>query len=150
MAAQRPRTAPNARGARVSGAAFALGGAALVLIGIAAALTGTPDAAHDLAPLTGPGDLFGRFGQVAPIVSAAIAAVVAGVVGVLFATKRLTPLAAAMELLILGMAVEMCIGGATGRIGHATDGAVLGATVACLMGGTAILAGGIIAVLGHE
>jgi hypothetical protein len=150
MAAQRPRTAPNARGARVSGAAFALSGAALVLIGIAAVLTGNPSPAHDLAPLTGPGDLFGRFGQVGPIVSAAIAALVAGVVGVLLATKRLTPLAAAIELLILGLAVEVCIGGATGRIGYATDGAVLGATVTCLMGGTAILAGGIIAVLGHE
>ncbi len=150
MSAQRPRTAPNARGARVSGAAFALGGAALVLFGIAAVLTGNPTTAHDLAPLTGPADLFGRLGQVAPIVSAAIAAVVAGAVGVLLATKRLTPLAAAIELLILGLAVEVCIGGATGRIGHAADGAVLGSTVACLMGGTAILAGGIIAVLGNE
>jgi hypothetical protein len=150
MAAQRPRTAPNARGARVSGAAFALGGAALVLIGIASILTGNPNAAHDLAPLIGARDLVGRFGQVAPVASAAIAAVVAGAVGVLLATKRLTPLAAATELLILGLAVDVCIGGATGRIGHATDGAVLGATVACLMGGTAILAGGIIAVLGHE
>ena len=150
MAAQRRRTAPNARGARVSGATFALAGAALVLIGIASILTGNPGVAHDLAPLAGPGDLLGRFGQVAPIVSAAIAAVVAGVVGVLLATKRLTPLAAAVELLILGLAVEVCIGGASGRIGHATDGAVLGSTVACVMGGTAILAGGIIAVLGHE
>jgi hypothetical protein len=150
MAAQRPRTAPNARGARVSGAAFALGGAILVLIGIASILTGKPNAAHDLAPLSGPGDLFGRLGQVAPIVSAAIAAVVAGAVGVLLATRRLTPLAAATELLILGLAVVICIGGASGRIGHATDGAVLGSTVACLMGGAGILAAGIIAVLGHE
>ena len=36
------------------------------------------------------------------------------------------------------------------RVGHATDGGVMGAAVACLMGGTAVLAGGIIAVLGRE
>jgi hypothetical protein len=150
MAAQRPRTAPNATGARVSGASFALGGAALVLIGIGSILTGNPNTARDLAPLAGPGDLLGRFGEVAPIVSAAIAAIVAGAVGILLATRRLTPLAAAMELLILGLAVAVCIAAASGRVGHATDGAVLGATVACLMGGTAIVAGGIIAVLGHE
>jgi hypothetical protein len=64
--------------------------------------------------------------------------------------RRLESLAAAIELLVLGLVIVVCIGGAVGRIGHATDGGVLGSTVACLMGGTAVVAGGIIAVLGHE
>jgi hypothetical protein len=150
MAPHRPRTAPNARAARISGAAFAVAGAAVVVAGVVSILTGTPNAAHDLAPLTAPADLADRFGQVAPVVSAAVAALVAAVVAALLGTRRLAPLAAAIELLVLGLAIDACIGGAVGRIGHATDGAVLGSTVACLMGGTAVVAGGIIAVLGHE
>ena len=150
MALQRRRTAPNARAARISGAVFAAAGAAVALAGAVSILTGSPNAAHDLTPLTGPGDIVTRFGQVAPVVSAAIAALVAATVAALLATKRLAPRASAMELLILGLAIEACIGGAIGRIGHATDGAVLGSTVACLMGGTAVVAGGIISVLGHE
>jgi hypothetical protein len=141
---------PNARAARISGAAFSLAGAAVVIVGVVSILAGSPNAAHDLAPLSGPGDLAGRFGQVAPVVSAAIAAAVAATIAVLLSMRRLAPLAAAVELLVLGLAIEACIGGAVGRIGHATDGAVLGSTVACLMGGTAIVAGGIITVLGHE
>jgi hypothetical protein len=141
---------PNARAARISGAAFAVAGAAVVIAGVVSILTGTPNDAHDMAPLAGPGDLAGRLGQVAPVVSAAIAAAMAATIAVLLGTRRLAPLAAAIELLVLGLAIEACIGGAVGRIGHATDGAVLGSTVACLMGGTAVVAGGIISVLGHE
>lgn len=150
MAAERAKMAPNARAARASGAAFAVGGAALVVAGVVSILAGSPSAAHDLAPLAGPADFVGRFGQVAPVVSAAVAGIVAAVVARLLATGRLEPLAAAIELLVLGLVVEVSIGGAIGRIGHATDGGVLGATVACLMGGTAVIAGGIVAVLGHE
>jgi hypothetical protein len=150
MAVQRRRTAPNARAARISGAVFAIGGAAVVVVGAISILVGSPNAAHDLTPLAGPGDVAGRFGQVAPVVSAAVAAFVAATIAALVATKRLAPLAAALELLILGLAVEACIGGATGRIGHAADGTVLGSTVACLMGGTAVVAGGLISVLGRE
>jgi hypothetical protein len=150
MAAQRSTAAPNARAARVSGAAFAIGGATAVLFGAASILTGTPNAAHDLAPVAGLGDLLARFGQVAPIVSAVLGAIVVVVVAGMMARKRLEPPAASLELLVLGLAIDMCIGGAAGRIGHATDGAVLGSAVVCLMGGTAIVAGGIIAVLGRE
>jgi hypothetical protein len=64
--------------------------------------------------------------------------------------RRLAPPVASFELLILGLAIDVCIGGAAGRIGHATGGSVLGSTVVCLMGGTAVVAGGIIAVLGRE
>ncbi len=150
MAVERPRQAPNARAARYSGAAFAIGGAAVVVAGVLSILTGSPNPAHDLTPLHGLGDIASRFGQVALVLSAAIAAAVAAVVAALLATNRLTPLAAAVELLILGLAIEVCIGAALGRVGYATDGSVLGSTIACLMGGTAVVAGGIIAVLGQE
>ncbi len=150
MAAQRPKAAPNARAARASGVAFAGGGSVLVTAGVVSILVGWPSAAHDLVPLAGPADFAGRFGQVAPAVSAAVAGIVVAVVAWLLATRRLEPVAAAMELLVLGLVIEFSIVGAIGRIGHAADGGVMGATVACLMGGTAVIAGGIIAVLGHE
>jgi hypothetical protein len=150
MAAQRSRAAPNARAARISGATFAIGGAIAVLCGVTSILTGTPNAAHDLAPLAGPADLIARLGQTAPIVSAVLGAVVVVVVAAMMVRGRLASPAASFELLILGLAIDVCIGGAAGRIGHATDGSVLGSTVVCLMGGTAVVAGGIIAVLGRE
>ena len=150
MAGQRPVAAPGGRAARISGGEFAVGGALLVLGGVASILAGRPEVAHDLAPLTGPADLVGRFGQMAPILAAAVAAALVVVVAGMLAFGRLQPLAAAIELLILGLVIEVCIGGAVGRIGHSTDGRVLGAAVACLMGGTAVVAGGIVAVLGHE
>jgi len=150
MAAQRFRAAPNARAARISGATFAIGGAIAVLFGVASILTGTPNAAHDLAPLAGPADLLARWGQTAPIVSAILGAVVVVVVAAMMVRGRLAPPAASFELLILGLAIDLCIGGAVGRIGHATDGSVLGSTVVCLMGGTAVVAGGIVTVLGRE
>ena len=150
MAVERSTTAPSARAARISAAAFGVGGAILVIVGVVSILAGRPHAAHDLAPLAGPSDLAGRFGQFAPILSAAVAAaVVLGVAGLL-ALKRLAPVAAALELLVLGLAIDACIGGAAVRIGHAADGSVLGAAVACMMGGVAVIAGGVIALLGRE
>jgi hypothetical protein len=150
MAALRPRAAPNARAARISGTAFVVGGAIVVVIGVASILLGTPNAAHDLTPIDSPADLVARFGQVAPLLSAAIAAIVALVVAMMMAVRRLAPVAAAIELVVLGLAIVVCVGGAGGRVGHASDGAVLGSAVACLMGGTAVLAGAIVAVLGRE
>jgi hypothetical protein len=153
MAAQQPTKAsraPIARAARLSGAAFAIGGAGLAVAGAVSILAGSPSPAYDLAPLAGPADVLRRFGQVAPVVSAAVAAVVAAAVAALLALRRLEPLAAAVELAILGLAIAACIAGAAARVGYATDGSVLGSAVICLMGGTAVVAGGIIAVLGHE
>ena len=150
MTAQRPKVAPDARAARISSAAFAAGGAGAVFCGIASILTGTPNVAHDLAPVTGPADLLARIAQIAPIMSAALGAIVVLGIAAMLASTRLEPRAAALELLILGLAIDVCIGGATGRVGHATDGAVMGSAVVCLMGGTAVVAGGIIAVLGRE
>jgi hypothetical protein len=150
MAAGRPVAAPNARAARISGLAFAVGGAVVVIGGVVSILLGRPDAAHDLAPVTGPADLVGRFGQMAPVLAAATAALVVVVVAALLALRRLNPVAASVELLVLGLVIDLCIGGAAGHIGHATSGAVLGAAVACLMGGAAVVAGGIVASLGRE
>ena len=150
MTIGRSISAPSARAARISGAAFAAGGALVVIGAVASVLTGTPVAAHDLAPLTGPGDLAGRFGQVSPLVSAAVAAVVVAAVAMMMARGRLQPLAAAIELLVLALVIDACIGGAAARIGHAMDGGVLGASVACLMGGTSIVAGAIITMIGRE
>ena len=150
MAGQQSSAAPNARAARVSGAAFAIGGAIAVLFGVASIVTGMPNAAHDLAPLAGPADLVARFGQMAPIFSAVLGALVVVAVAAMMLRRRLAPPVASFELLILGLAIDVCIGGAAGRIGHATGGSVLGSTVVCLMGGTAVVAGGILAVLGRE
>ncbi|MGD0247567.1 MAG: hypothetical protein ABSB75_00795 [Candidatus Limnocylindrales bacterium] len=142
--------APNARAARISGTAFAVAGAVGVVVGVASILVGSPSAAHDLAPLAGPADVVNRFGQMAPVLAAAIAAIVVLAVAALLAAGRLEPPAAAVELLILGLAIDACIGGALGRVGHAADGGVMGSTVTCLMGGAAVLAGGIIAAFGRE
>jgi hypothetical protein len=150
MTVARSTAEASGRAARISGAAFAVGGAAVVLTGVASILTGKPDAAHDLVPLAGPADLFGRFGQTAPVVSAAVAALVAGSVAGLLILRRLEPLAAAVELLVLGLVIEACIGGAAARIGHSAAGGVLGAAVACMMGGAAVVAGGVIALIGRE
>jgi hypothetical protein len=76
--------------------------------------------------------------------------VVVETVAVLVAARRLDALAAAIELLILGAVLEVCILGAIGRIGHATDGSVLGAAVVCVMGGAAVSAAGFVALLARE
>ncbi len=134
----------------MSGGGFAVGGAVVVIGGIASILAGTPGAAHDLAPLTGPADVVTRFGQVAPLLAAFAAAVVAVPIAGLIALRRLPPVAAALELLVLGLVIEVCIGGASGRVGHSTDGGVLYSTVACVMGGIAVIAGSIISMLGRD
>jgi hypothetical protein len=150
MAAQRPTAAPNARAARISGAVFASAGAIAVLAGVLSVLVGVPAQAHDLTPLAGPSDALSRFGEMAPLLSAGIAAIVAiGVAGLLVG-RRLEPQAAATELFVLGIAIEVCIGAAAGRVGHAADGAVLTATVAGLMGGMGVVAGALISALGRE
>ena len=51
---------------------------------------------------------------------------------------------------MLGAAIEVCVLGAIGRIGYAADGSVLLAGVACLMGGAAVVAAGLIAGLVSE
>jgi len=153
MAAQQPTKAsraPNARAARLSGAAFAIGGAGLAVAGAVSILTGSPNPAYDLARWPDLRKSSTGFGQVAPVVSAAVAAIVAAGVALLLAARRLEPRAAAVELAILGLAIAACIAGGAARVGYATDGSVLGSAVICLMGGTAVVAGGIISVLGHE
>jgi hypothetical protein len=140
----------NARAARASGVLFAVAGAAAVLGGVGAILVGWPEAAHGLMPLGGPSDLASRFGEVAPVLSAAIAALVAAAIAVMTASRTLDSRAAALELIVLGLVVGVCVLGALGRVGHAADGSVLPAAVVCLMGGAAVLAGGVIAMLGHE
>jgi hypothetical protein len=150
MAAQRPTAASGASAALASAVAFASAGGVLVLVGAASILTGTPAQAHDLAPIGGWGDLPRRFGEIAPLLSAAIAAVVAGGVAMLAAARRLDAVAAALELMVLGAVIEVCVLGAVARIGHATDGSVLGAAVVCVMGGTAVFAGGIVALLARR
>jgi hypothetical protein len=144
------RATPNAGAARVSGALFAVAGGLTVAVGAASILLGNPAAAHGLAPIAGPGDLVGRFAQLMPVASVGVAGVVAVVVAVLLMRRRLDPFAAALELLILGSAVDGVIAGVQSRVGYATDGSVMMATVAVLMGGSALIAGGIIALLGHR
>ncbi len=121
-----------------------------MLLGLASILTATPAQAHDLLPLAGIGDITRPSGEVAPLLSATIAALVVVVVAALLAARRLDALAAAVELLVLGLVIEGCVLGTIGRIGHATDGSVLGAAVVCIMGGTAVIASGIVALLARE
>lgn len=149
-AAQRPVGASSARAALASAVGFACLGALFVLLGLVSILTATPAQAHDLAPLAGIGDITRRSGEVAPLLSATIAALVVVAVAVLLAARRLDALAAAVELLVLGLVIEGCVLGTVGRIGHATDGSVLGAAVVCMMGGTAVIASGIVALLARE
>ena len=150
MAGHGSIAAPYAGAARVSGAVFVSAGAVAVAGGVISILSGKPAAAHDLVPLSGPGDLIARLGQMAPILSAAIAAVVAVAVVALMTVRRLTPVAASIELLILGLAIDVCVAGAAGRIAHSADGGVMAATVACMMGGIAVAAGGFLALFGRE
>lgn len=150
MTAERPVAAPNSRAARISSVVFAIAGAVAVLGGVVSILTGVPSAARDLAPLSGRGDAIARLGEFGPLLAATAAALVAGAVAVLLARRRLDPRAAAIELIILGLAVDICIGGSIGRVGHATDGTVMLAAVVCLIGGSFMLAGGIVAMLGRE
>ncbi|MGZ6273266.1 MAG: hypothetical protein ACXWM8_03090 [Candidatus Limnocylindrales bacterium] len=149
-AAQRPVAASSPRAALASAVGFACLGALFVLLGLASILTATPAQAHDLLPLAKIGDITRPSGEVAPLLSATIAALVVVAVAALLAARRLDALAAAIELLVLGLVIEGCVLGTIGRIGHATDGSVLGAAVVCIMGGTAVIASGIVALLARE
>src|ERR1035437_1714985 len=150
MAADRTVAAPSTRAARISGVVFAMAGATALLGGVISILTGIPRAARDLAPLSGRGDAIARFGQWEPLLAAMAAALVAGVIAVLLARRKLDPRAASIELIVLGLAIDVCIGGAIGRVGHTVHGSVMPAAVVCLMGGSFMLAGGIVAMLGRE
>jgi hypothetical protein len=150
MTAEQTVAAPNTRAARISSVVFAMAGATAVLGGVVSILTGIPRAARDLAPLSGRTDAIARFGQWEPLLAAMAAALVVGVVAVLLARRKLDPRAASIELIVLGLAIDVCIFGAIGRVGHTVHGSVMPAAVACLMGGSSILAGGIVAMLGRE
>ena len=150
MTAEQTVAAPNTRAARISGVVFAMAGATAVLGGVVSILTGIPRAARDLAPLSGRSDAIARFGQWEPLLAAMAAALVVGVVAVLLARRKLDPRAASIELIVLGLAIDVCIVAAIGRVGHTVHGSVMPAAVACLMGGSSILAGGIVAMLGRE
>jgi hypothetical protein len=143
-------TAPDARAVRISAAAFTVGGAIVLVAGVVSILIGWPTRAHDLAPMSGPGDLLGRVDQIAPLLSSVLAAAFALIVARLAVRKLLDPRAAAVQLLILGVVIDVCVAGAAGRVGHATDGSVLGAAVACLMGGAAVAVGGVMNLFGRE
>jgi hypothetical protein len=127
--------------------AFGSIGAVLVLGGVVSVVTGAPRAAHGLAPLAGIADLGGRFSEFSLLLSAAIAALVAATIVALLAARRLRSGPAGFELLVLGAAVEICVMAAGSRVGYAVDGTVLPATVACLTGGAALIAAGVVAIL---
>ena len=127
--------------------AFGSIGAILIVGGVASIITGMPRAAHGLAPLAGIADLGGRFAEFSLLLSAAIAALVAATIVALLAARRLRLGPAGFELLVLGGAVEVCVMAAGSRVGYAVDGTVLPATVACLTGGAALIAAGVVAIL---
>ena len=95
----------------------------------------------------GPAEVGGRLGEISPLVAAALAAAVVASIVLMLATRRLRPLAAASELIVLGAAIEVCVLGAIGRIGYATDGSVLLAGIFSLTGGVSVLAAGLLAAL---
>lgn len=139
--------AAAARAALLSSLVFAWAGAFLVLLGSLSILAGSPARAHDLAPLGSPADVLTRPAEVAPLITAEIAAVVAIVVAFAAALRRLDAVAVAVELLVLGIVIEACVLAASDRVGHTTDGGVMGAAVVCVMGGAAIFGSGIVAPL---
>jgi hypothetical protein len=140
----------DGRAARLSTIAFGTFGTGLVLAGVVSIATGIPRHAHNMAPLAGPADFGGRLGEISPLIAAALAALVVAAVVLMLATRRLRPDTAAAELIVLGVAVEVCVIGAIGRIGYAADGSVLLAGVACLTGGASIVAAGVLAALVRE
>jgi hypothetical protein len=138
-----------AGGGAASGGPIAFGsiGVVLILGGIASIVTGAPRAAHGLTPLAGITDFGGRLGEFSLLLSALIAALVAATIIALLAARRLRLGPAGFELLVLGGAVEICVMAAGPRVGYAVDGTVLPATVACLTGGAALIAAGVVAIL---
>jgi hypothetical protein len=132
---------------RPSGIAFGVAGAVLAFAGVASVVTGLPSAAHGLAPLAGIGDLGTRFGEFSLLLSAGMAAIVAGSILALLRARRLQPVQAGIELMVLGAVVEVCVLAASSRVGYAVDGCVLPAAVACLTGGAAIIAAGVVFIV---
>ena len=101
-------------------------------------------------PLRGPGDVIGRFGEIAPVLAAVTAACVAAIVAAFIGSRRLDAAVGGLELFVLGGVVLVCILGMSGRVGHTLDGSVMRATLGCVAGGATIAAGGIVALLGRE
>jgi hypothetical protein len=150
MKAEVPSEATDGRAARLSAVAFGSFGCGLIVAGVVSITTGLPRQAHNLAPLAGPGDIGGRLGEISPLIAAALAALVVASIVLMLATRRLRPLTAAVELVVLGAAIEVCVSGAIGRVGYAADGSVLVAGVACLTGGASVLVAGMLAALVRE
>ena len=150
MKADVPSGARDGRAARLSAVAFGTFGTGLVLAGVISIATGIPRQAYNLAPLGGPAEVGRRLGEISPLVAAALAAVVVAAIVLMLATRRLRPLVAASELIVLGAAIEVCVLGASGRIGYAADGSVLLAGIFCLTGGVSVLAAGLLAALVPE
>lgn len=150
MKAEVPSGATQGRAARLSAVAFGCFGTGLVIAGVVSIATGIPHRAYNMAPLAGPADAGGRLGEISPLIAALLAALVVASIVLMLATRRLRPDAAAVELAVLGAAIEVCAVGAIGRIGYAADGSVLLAGVACLTGGVAVVAAGALAALVRE
>jgi hypothetical protein len=150
MKAESPSGAMYGRAARLSAVAFGTFGTGLVVAAVISIATGIPHRAHNMAPLAGLADRGGRLGELSPLIAAALAALVVASVVLMLATSRLRPDAAAIELVVLGAAIEVCALGAIGRIGYAADGSVLLAGIACLTGGVSVVAAGALAALVRE
>ena len=147
MAAQRREDLADGGARWPSGIAFGAAGVVLVLAGVASAATGIPSAAHGLAPLAGPGDVGNRFGEFSLLLTAGVAALVAGSIVALLSARRLRPGQAGSELIVLGVAIEVCVLAASSRVGYAADGSVLPAAIACLTGGAAVIAAGVVSLV---
>jgi hypothetical protein len=147
MSVQRRGGPAGSRVAGRAGIAFGVAGAVLTLGGIGSVVTGLPKAAHGLAPVAGLADLGTRFGEFSLLLSAGIAALVAAIILTLLAGGGLRPRPAGIELVVLGGAIEVCVLAVSSRVGYAVDGSVLPAAVACLTGGAAIVAAGVVSIL---
>lgn len=150
MEARGPSGAADGRASRLSAIGFGAFGAVLVLAGVISIATGIPNQAHNMAPLAGPADIGRRLGEISPLIAASLAALVVALVVLTLAMRRLSRDAAAAELIVLGVAIEICVIGAIGRIGYAPNGSVLFAGLACITGGASVIAAGVIAALVHE
>jgi hypothetical protein len=136
--------------ARLSSVAFGSLGAGLVIAAPVSIALGLPRRAYNLAPLAGPGDVLGRLGELTPLIATGLAALVAAAVVIQLGARRLHPLTAAAELIVLGAAVVVCAMGSIGRVGYSADGSVLAAGIAYLAGGAALVSAGIVATLVRE
>jgi hypothetical protein len=142
--------AGRGRAARLSSVAFGSLGAGLVVAAAGSIALGLPRRAYNLAPLAGPGDLTGRLGELTPLIATGLAALVAAAVVLQLGARRLHPLMAAAELIVLGAAVVVCAMGSIGRLGYSADGSVLLAGIAYFVGGAALVSAGIVATLVRE